>query len=312
MNSASNNKTLAQESLEASVWNVRPFQIVSLLEMLEHRVNLFYTATHFLCRLRLDIDQAIADPARGLAALPDLLEANRVRHLEKRLRAVCDDEFEYERVLERISYLNGQEPRLQPLVGGPFTLGDLKHHLDELTNEIMRALGSAKFLMIPSYDAAYYDNPDLFGPTVAQRFPKANKEITEAGSCYASSRYTACVFHLMRAVELGARRMVSKLKVRQHLVKNGHPVPVELCDWGMLIAALDKGVAASNYGTTTSKRRKETFEFYNQAVGQFRNFKDAWRNHMSHTRDPYDKHKAMSVMENTRQLMQHLATRLTE
>jgi len=311
MNSGSH-KTLAQESLEASVWAVRPFQIVSLLEMLEHRANLFYAASHFLCRLRLDIDQAIADPARGLAALPDLMEANRVRHLEKRLRAVCDDEVEYERVLERISYLNGQEPGLQPLVGGPFTLGDLKHHLGELTNEIMRSLGSARFMMIPSYDAAYYDNPDLFGPIVAQRFPNANKEITEAGSFYATGRYTACVFQLMRAVELGARRMVRKLKVQKHLIKNGHSVPVELCDWGMLIAALDKGVVALNFGTGTSKRRKETFEFYNQAVGQFRNFKDAWRNHVSHTRESYDQHKAMSVMENTRQFMQHLATKLKE
>jgi hypothetical protein len=194
----------------------------------------------------------------------------------------------------------------------PFTLGALKHQLAELIEEIARVLGRAKFMMIPSYDAAYFDNADLFGPTVARNFPNANKEITEAGSCFAAGRYTACVFHLMRAVELGARRMVSKLKVQQHLVKNSHAVPVELCDWGMLIAALEKGVATLSHGTATSKRKKETFEFYNHAVAQFRNFKDAWRNNVSHTRTTYDKHLATSVMENTRQFMQHLVTRLKE
>jgi len=280
--------------------------------MLEHRANLFYTATHFLCKLHSDIVAAIADPERGSDALPSLIEASRVSHLEKRLRAVCDDQSEYYRVLERLSNLNSQEPRLQPLVGGPFTLGGLKHQLDELKNEIARVLGDAKFMMIPSHDAAYYDNPNLFGPTVAERFPSANKEITEAGSCYAAGRYTACVFHLMRAVELAARRMVKQLKVQQHLVKNNHPVPVELCDWGMLIGALDKGVAALSHGTATSTRKKETFEFYNQAVGQFRNFKDAWRNNVSHTRTTYNKHLAVNVMDNTRQFMEHLASKLKE
>lgn len=275
--------------------------------MLEHHANLFYTATHLLSKLHSKIIQAIEDPARGTDALPDLVETNAVRSLEKRLRSVCDDQSEYDRVLERLSNLNGQEAGLQPLVGGPFTLGILKHQLDELMNEIARALGDAKFMMIPSYDAAYYDNPKLFGPTVAQRFPIANKEITEAGSCYAAGRYTACVFHLMRAVELVARRMVAQLKVNQYLAK-----PVELCDWGMLIGALDKGVTALRHGTATSKRKKETFEFYNHAVAQFRNFKDAWRNNVSHTRTSYNKHLAMNVLDNTRQFMEHLATRLKE
>src|SRR5689334_10930525 len=102
-------QSLAQLSTQATVWNVRPFQIVSLLEMLEHRANLFYTATHMLCRFHAKIVQAIADPTRGTDALPDLIEANAVRGLEKRLRAVCDDQFEYSRVLERLSNLNGQE-----------------------------------------------------------------------------------------------------------------------------------------------------------------------------------------------------------
>lgn len=299
--------SLAQLSTKATVWNVRPFQIVSLLEMLEHRANLFYTATHMLCKLHQDIITAIKDPGRGSDALPTLLEASRVASLEKRLRAVCDDQFEYARVLERLSYLNGQEPRLQPLVGGPFTLSALKHQLDELMNEIARTLGDAKFMMIPSYDAAYYDNPVLFGPAVADRFPNANQEITEAGSCYATGHYTACVFHLMRAVEHGARAMVKALRVSSAL-----NTKVELSTWNELITALEGGLKSAAAGRRKSLAKSQSSEFYNHAIGQFRNFKDAWRNNVSHTRKTYQQGETKDILDNTRQFMQHLATKLKE
>lgn len=157
--------------------------------MLEHRANLFFTVTRKLGVFQVGIRKAIE--RRGSDALPNKSEADMVRVIDKRLRATCDDEIEFERVLERLSNLNAQEPLLQPLAGDPLTLVALKHELAELTNEIARTLGEAKFIMIPSYEAYYLDNPDLFGPEVAKRFPNANKEITEAGSCYATSRYTA-------------------------------------------------------------------------------------------------------------------------
>jgi hypothetical protein len=107
--------------------------------------------------------------------------------------------------------------------------------------------------------------------------------------------------------------MVRRLKVGKHLVdKNGNLIPVELCDWGILVAALDKGVNGLSAHTRTSLPKRRKFEFYNHALGSFRNFKNAWRNHVSHTREIYLSGQTIDIMDNTRQFMQHLATRLKE
>src|ERR1700687_6353897 len=42
-----------------------------------------------------------------------------------------------------------------------------------------------------------------FGYDVAKAFPRASDDILEATKCYALERYTASVFHLMRAIEIG-------------------------------------------------------------------------------------------------------------
>ena len=179
--------------------------------------------------------------------------------------------------------------------------------VNDIKNCIVRDLGNRKFMYIPSPDAGYYNQSELFGPEVCDRFPKANKEITAAGNCYATGNYTACVFHLMRAVEYGGRRLVIALKVQGKLGK-----PMALCEWGDLMRALDDGVKSFSTGSRQSTHKKATFEFYNHAVAQFRNFKDAWRNNVSHTRSTYMPGVTKDIMDNTRQFMQHLATRLKE
>ena len=101
--------------------------------------------------------------------------------------------------------------------------------------------------------------------------------------------------------------MVIALNVRGEL-----QYPVELSEWGDLVKALDKGVAALNVGTRKKVSKRETLEFYSHAVAQFRNFKDAWRNNVSHTRKKYFAGETKDIMDNTRQFMTHLAARLKE
>src|SRR5258708_1146469 len=49
------------------------------------------------------------------------------------------------------------------------------------------------FFYMPLVHAIYYEQDELFGPRVKDRFPEANKEIIAAGNCYATGAYTACV-----------------------------------------------------------------------------------------------------------------------
>ena len=216
--------------------------------------------------------------------------------------AECEIDVSYytERIRHKVSDPASFKPTMASLV-------------NELRHCIVRDLKDRKFMFVPQAEAEYYDHSALFGYDVKIKFSEANKEITIAGNCYATGNYTACVFHLMRAVEIGARVMVRDLKVSKHLVtKNGKRIPVELCDWGTLIMALDKGVDGLTAGSRVSLAKRLRLEFYSHGVGSFRNFKNAWRNHVSHTRELYGAGQAKDIMDNTRQFMQHLATRLNE
>lgn len=291
----SNSKILAQDGEKGKVWDARPFQLVSLLDMLEFGLDQFAAILIRLLTILMDLEkrhetntQLSQDQREGVIAF---------------MYEVCSFLAIYEIDVEgdttrAINKLKDSEGRIKNLLY-PYILALRNHITDELSKR--------KFMFIPTAEADYYEHYGLFGPEVAVKFPKANKEITAAGNCYATGNYTACVFHLMRTVEYGARKMVIALNVQGQLGR-----PVELCDWGTLEKALDAGVKALSGGSRTKMHKKTTFEFYSHAVAQFRNFKDAWRNNVSHTRKVYQPGQTKDIMDNTRQFMQHLAERLKE
>ena len=53
----------------------------------------------------------------------------------------------------------------------------------------------------------------LFGDDVARAFPSSKGDIDEAGKCLALDRGTACVFHLMRILEIGLQLLAAKLGI---------------------------------------------------------------------------------------------------
>lgn len=203
--------------------------------------------------------------------------------------------------------LRGTEA-LGPL--GP-TLPVLADRLMGLHNRILQELSERVYLYLPSSEC--YERKELFGSDVALRFPQANTEITFAGNCFATGNYTACVFHLTRVVEIAARVLVSALGVGNE-VKNFKLVivPAKLATWDQLASALQKGVDRKQANISTNSIRRETYEFYNHAVSQFRNFKDAWRNKTSHKRVTYGEGQAKDIMDNVRQFMLHVSERLRE
>lgn len=200
----------------------------------------------------------------------------------------------------------------------------VQYEIKGLRQSIEHSLNSRLFLFMTPEDAAFYDKDDLFG--IRENFPVANKEITAASSCYATGNYTACVFHLMRAVEIGAKVMVYAMRAQNHItttinvrgVKTIVKKPIELCDWKTLIDGLNNARKALEAGTKTSVKKKETLAYYSHAIAQFSNFKDAWRNIISHGheiergRKLYLAGETTDIMNNTRLFMQHLAKRLKE
>ena len=207
-----------------------------------------------------------------------------------------------------LDLLDDQELALiQPDVKTAYTLGDVKHELAVLHRAIEKDLFDKLFMYIPTEKAEYYNKSELFGAKVKVKFPEANKEIIEAGNCYAAGNNTACIFHLMRAVEHGMRALALKLNV---IFPKNPQTPMELKTWGEVIGEVIKAINAKPNAKTKSEA--EELEFYNTAADQIQIFKDAWRDVVMHSREPRPstEHDAMSVIVSVRKFMQLIAEKL--
>jgi hypothetical protein len=300
----------ALPSLESG-WPPRPFQIVSLFAVLTFWADSFYDMTTVLNSYIGDLKLAV-NQGRGQNRLDGTLQAH-AQQVVHRVGVRCSP-YELEQTRMRV------EKAERVAASHTTTVEKMLWEMDEIEVAIRRDLSKSSFMFFPAESALYVDHhrtynnlPPLLGADVAAKFPQASKEMSMAGTCYGTECHTACVFHLVRVVEIAARVMVSSLNVEKEL-KNmkGHRIPAKLATWEQLVTALQKGVDAKRDKVGTSIRRKETHEFYNHAVSQFRSFKDAWRNKVSHKRKTYGAGEAKDIMENVKQFMTHLAERLSE
>jgi hypothetical protein len=110
--------------------------------------------------------------------------------------------------------------------------------LKTIRGRILDELRLPRFFFIPREKAKFFELRDgtgnvipAFGPEVHKRFGKvAGRDIDEAGKCYAAGRNTACVFHVMRVIEVGLEHFQKRLNV-----KTKSP------NWDIVIGALQKG-----------------------------------------------------------------------
>lgn len=178
----------------------------------------------------------------------------------------------------------------------------VKNEIRVLRESIQSALSRRVFFYADPVAASYYENEDLFGEEVAQKFSRAVPDIKEAGSCYALNRPTACVFHLMRVVPYGMEAVAKLLRVK-------FARSIDSMEWNAIIEPIDKAVRALQFTPKSTKKFKDQ-KFYSEVVQHLYFCKDAWRNHVSHGRDPYDMPTARSVMDHVGHLMRLLATRV--
>jgi len=182
-----------------------------------------------------------------------------------------------------------------------YTLNMLRRELEELREGALTDLRERTFLRLDESTESHYEKAALFGSLVSQEFSKADYDIREAGNCYATGRYTACVFHLMRVAEHGLRALAKKVRVP-------FPKTFDSKTWGELIGDIENEIGKLKPRSSGAK----DLEFYNAAAAQFRYFKNGWRNHVMHTRTNYNEAEALIVMHHLREFMQHLATRIRQ
>ena len=293
-------ENLASESGIEAPFPARPFQVVSLLDMLPFYADLFHTYCFelegFLNKLRYRATK------RGEAAVVDQTEINEALAIINKLYDECK-RVNLSRTLEIFDLLRKTLPGYY---AEDFNLTKLHWDMNEVSIAIGKDLKDNQFLCLLKDERKYWEIPEPFGLDVKQNFPKASIEITTAGTCYALNNYNGCVFHLMRAVEYGARVILKELGIQEH-----DNMPIELCDWGGLQAALNAQIPKLSRGKRGNLQIMSDYEFYSYPIQEFEKFR-IWRNKVSHLREGYLPGQSRDIMDATERYMRHLATRLDE
>ena len=144
-------------------------------------------------------------------------------------------------------------------------------------------------------------DPLPFGESVDEAFPSARYDISEAGHCLALRRPTACIVHLMRALEVG----LSYLAVALDMSLTSE-------NWNTILNLIEKEIRSRTKESHGEKWKTEDEPFFTESATHFRLVKNAWRNHAAHARDKYTDQEAEEIYGSVRSFMRHLSKRLSE
>lgn len=176
------------------------------------------------------------------------------------------------------------------------TLGELGRRVVELDRLIQWEMSDELFLHLPPEKASRYDQVDLFGSLVAKQFSSASYDIQEAGNCFATSRPTACVFHLMRVLEIGLGAFAAPFNV-----------PSDHINWHNIIEGIESKIRSMGQDPNKAPDWKTKQEAYSQAASGFMFFKEVWRNYTAPARGNYTEEQADGIFRNMQAFMHRLA-----
>jgi hypothetical protein len=232
------------------------------------------------------------DPAKGRPGEPfTQVEKERLKQDLVVMRNLCSD-------LSRpvSSELINSRLRNLPRTSSEFEL---------LVGAIQSELKTRLFLYVPPHVADYYESDTLISNDAKTAFPSAYEELRNAGNALAADLNTACVFHSMRATEIGVRALGNALRV-------SFPThPIDLAEWHNILDQADSKITAMK-NLPKSTHKDEELRFYSEAAVQFRFFKDAWRVRVAHARAIFSESRAKEVLDHTRSFFGVIATRLSE
>ena len=175
--------------------------------------------------------------------------------------------------------------------------------IQRLKEAIDSELESHVFFFVPSHRAKYYYRE--FDEQLLNSFPKTTKELIRAGNCFTVGEYTACVFHSMRALEIGLKAFAVYLNVNL-------PFPLDLATWMNLITKIEKEIKSKEQNLPRGADKDEELTFCSEAALNFRYFKNAFRNHVAHAIDTYDEVESKKIMEHSEDFIKVLSTKIKE
>ncbi|MGH2639414.1 MAG: hypothetical protein ACRDF4_09070, partial [Rhabdochlamydiaceae bacterium] len=280
-------------------------RLVSLLDMLKFSAQTFCNITGRLQELEAHARKMAFDFRES--AHPEQPGTVDAHHAETLLRELQD-----QLSLIELNHARDEVVTLREEIGydPPFrcSYNELHARLRTIRESVTRDFGKRLFLYVPLEKSGFCDRDHLFGEKVSDSFPSSTADIKAAGESYAADLNTACVFHLMRTAERGMRVLAWDRQVRFR-----NDVPLELQGWEDILKAVEDAIRkVTQWPNRRGLAKAQALEFYNSAWQDYRAFKDAWRNHVMHSRKDYDADYAKSIMNHVQRFMSTLATRISE
>jgi hypothetical protein len=163
-----------------------------------------------------------------------------------------------------------------------------------------------KFLQMEKGE--FFNNQNLLGSEVWEAFPKSQEDILDAGNCLAVDLNTAAVFHLMHVVEWGLRALCIDLNMPDIVDdrKANRTIPIEYAMWEKILGQLPAAVDTRVQSIQDREKKQAAQTFYYPALKELAGFKDAWRNHVMHTRASYNSEDALAVKSHVERFMRSL------
>lgn len=169
-------------------------------------------------------------------------------------------------------------------------VGTLHEKHKSIFSRIEDQLVGTHFLYIEQRHRQYFDNASAwFGEQCESVFIRSKEDIEEAGKCLALGRSTACVFHLMRAMEAAVQVLCQKLGIENTERQ-----------WGSLLSDMDKEIQ--------KMPKNDARKAWSLARANLFHVKEAWRNEVMHPKETYTEAQAQEVFESTRVFMTHLVS----
>jgi hypothetical protein len=170
----------------------------------------------------------------------------------------------------------------------------------EFQKNLIVEMGAHIFFMVPATDVQLYVAPTVWfesGKPVLRKFPKARRDIVDAGKCCALGQWSAVAFHSMCVLDHGLVAMVRAV---------GAAVPSR-GDWNRLISVIEEKITDLRNQNPRSAKANQVIDRYSEAATQLRHVKDAWRNHTMHGRKVYEEVEARHVLNTVKYFMRSLS-----
>jgi hypothetical protein len=181
------------------------------------------------------------------------------------------------------------------VVFSPQDAARLQNSLSQCTSRIPDDLTGQVLLALDPRRSHLYQDPRPFGDEVFEAFSAARMDIEDAAKCLSLERGTACVFHIMRALEGAASVIADKIGAAiQDQYGRGLP-------WGVIADNMKPKIDAMARGS------EEQISWY-RVQQDLVVINRAWRVPTNHPKESYSPDEAQEIFDATKAFMKELAS----